>query len=180
MMIIIKVGQIWLTKTVSTVLVLAQYRNASLDIDCRRKSPSFHARPPRMYLDVWQTSKMESVKKTTLTSFCWKLHFRCLISFLICLNCSIYLNMLKVLLHNFCIYLYVMVTHKEKYTTSFFGLQGLFEKFYGHPCEIKKKDQRSLIIRHYYEFSPQIFPNLGHLKCSTPLNSMRFWRFQQN
>ena len=107
----------------------AQCRNASLGIDCRRKkTPLFMQDPPRMYLPVWQTSKMESVIKTTLTSFCWKLHFRCLISFLICLKCSIYLNMLKVLLHNFCIFLCVMVTHKQKYTTQFFWFTGLIRK----------------------------------------------------
>ena len=36
--------------------------------------------------------------------------------------------MLNTFLHNFCIYLYVMVAHKQNTLLSFSGLQGLFKK----------------------------------------------------
>ena len=104
MITMIKICQIWHTKT---VIILSQCCNASMDIDCRQnRPPSFYGRPLRIYLDLWQTPKVEP--------FCWKLHLRCLI------KCSIHLNMLKVFLHNFCVYLYVMVTDEQKYSTYFF------------------------------------------------------------
>ena len=47
----------------------------------------------------------------------------------------------------------------------------------GHACGIAKKGQESPVKGHNYGFLPLIFPNLGHLECYIPLNSMRFWSF---